>query len=99
MKKTLLGTGLILGLMATPFAVSADVLLIDEVRQVDRMSLPENGLSKSEVEAAFGTPAKRHSAVGDPPITRWDYGDYSVYFEYDLVLFTVLSAGKEIEAS
>lgn len=84
-------------LLLAPLAASADVLIIDEVRQVDRMELPENGLSKADVEARFGQPEQRHSAVGEPPITRWDYEGYSVYFEYDLVLFTVLSAGQVVE--
>jgi len=75
----------------------ADVLLIDEVRQADRMELPKNGQSKATVEAKFGTPIKRQAAVGDPPISNWKYDKYSVYFEYDLVLFTVLHAGTVIE--
>ena len=77
--------------------VTADVLIIDEVRQADRMPLPKNGQSKATVEVKFGAPAQKHSAVGDPPISSWKYGNYSVYFEYDLVLFTVLHSGNVIE--
>ncbi|MBT8062280.1 MAG: phosphodiesterase [Xanthomonadales bacterium] len=77
----------------------ADVLIIDEVRQVERMELPENGQSKAAIESRYGTPEQKHGAVGDPPISRWDYGDYSVYFEYDLVLFSVLHPGGVIERS
>lgn len=80
-------------------SISADVLLIDEVRQSERMQLPENGQSKADVTAKYGSPAKQHSAVGDPPISRWDYEGHSVYFEYDLVLFTVLHPGAVIEKS
>ena len=80
-------------------AVFADVLIIDEVRQVARMDLPENGQTKSSIESKFGTPDQRHQAVGDPPISRWDYDSYSVYFEYDLVLFSVLHPGNVIESS
>ncbi len=93
MRKLVLGISVLL----TPVLGSADVLLIDEVRQVERMALPSNGQSKVNVEANFGTPSKRHDAVGEPPITRWDYDTYSVYFEGDLVLFTVLSSGQPIE--
>ena len=80
-------------------AATADVLLIDEVRQVDRMELPENGTTKADVQAKFGEPDEKGAAVGDPPISRWDYGNYSVYFEYDRVLFTVLHPGEVIESS
>jgi len=77
--------------------VSADVLLIDEVRQSGRMQLPTNGQSKADVEAKFGAPSAKSAAVGDPPISNWKYEKYSVYFEHDLVLFTVLHPGVVIE--
>ena len=78
-------------------AINADVLIIDEVRQAERMELPKNGLDKATVEAKFGTPAEKKPAVGDPPISSWKYDTYSVYFEHDLVLFTVLHSGAVIE--
>ena len=75
----------------------ADVLLIDEVRQSERMDLPINGQSKADIETDFGTPVQKHPAVGEPPISHWEYPSYSVYFEYDLVLFSVLHQGVVIE--
>lgn len=87
-----------LGLGALPAgALQADVLLIEEVRQAGRMDVPRNGASKEDVRARFGDPVKTHAAVGDPPITRWDYNGWSVYFEYDRVLFTVLEKGHVID--
>ena len=76
---------------------AADVLLIEEVRQSDRMDLPENGLSKADVRARFGEPRATTPAVGDPPISSWDYDGWSVYFEYELVLFTVLHKGHVLD--
>jgi hypothetical protein len=78
-------------------AVYADVLIIDEVRQAARMELPENGQSKATIESKFGAPLEKRSAVGDPPISSWKYDNFSVYFEYDLVLSTVLHHGAIIE--
>ena len=78
---------------------NADVLIVDEVRQVDRMPLPKNGQDMNAVESRYGAPMKRHAAVGEPPITRWDYAEYSVYFEHNLVLYTVLRPGAVIERS
>ena len=75
----------------------ADVLLIEEVRQPERMSLPVNGMSSDEVQTRFGAPVSKRVAVGDPPITRWNYARWSVYFEYELVLFTVLHKGAVID--
>ena len=85
-----------LGPLAT-HSLSADVLLIEEVRQAERMELPANGMKQSDVRDRFGAPVKSDAPVGDPPITRWDYDGYSVYFEYDLVLFTVLHKGHVLD--
>jgi len=37
----------------------------------------------------FGLADEEHPAVGKPPITRWDYREFSVYFEYDHVIDSV----------
>lgn len=75
----------------------ADVLVIDEVRQSETMQLPKNGFTKADIESKFGTPVKKLPPVGDPPITRWEYDTYNVFFEYDLVLFSVLHPGAVID--
>jgi hypothetical protein len=51
---------------------------------------PTRGSTMSQVEARFGTPASRHAAVGNPPITRWDYPQFAVFFEHDKVLHAVV---------
>ena len=80
-----------------PVTLSADVFLIEEVRQSDRMEVPDNGMTTANVRARFGDPVKEYSPVGDPPITRWEYERWSVYFEYKVVLFTVLHKGAVID--
>jgi len=97
-------TRMVLALMVLAFAglvlprlAAGDVLLIQEVRQAERMELPSNGMKMDEVRAKFGSPKTTHAAVGDPPITRWDYEHWSVYFEYNLVLFTVLDKDQVID--
>lgn len=85
-------------LLLAPCALFADVLILDEVRQVEKMDLPENGQSMASIESKFGAPESRQPAVGDPPITRWDYKEYSVYFEHEVVLFSVLHPGNVIES-
>ncbi|QOC21252.1 hypothetical protein IC757_09305 [Wenzhouxiangella sp. AB-CW3] len=69
---------------------AADVLLIEKVRERMARNLPDNGLSMSQVEQRFGEPLERRPAVGEPPITRWDYEDYSVFFEHELVIESVV---------
>ena len=80
-----------------PSCLSADVLLIEEVRQSGRLEVPDNGVTSRDVRARFGDPVKVHNPIGDPPITRWEYGQWSVYFEHDVVLFTVLHKGAVID--
>lgn len=91
----LIFTGII-GLLL-PVTLPADVLLIEEVRQAGRMEVPDNGLTTADVRARFGDPLKEHPPVGDPPITRWEYEKWSVYFEHNVVLFTVLHKGEVID--
>jgi hypothetical protein len=86
-------------LALAPVITLADVLILDEVKQADSMNLPGNGQSKAVIESTYGAPTHKHAAVGDPPITRWDYDSFSVYFEYDLVLSTVLHPGAVITGS
>jgi hypothetical protein len=86
-----------LAAFSLPPILSADVLLIEEVRQAEKMELPVNGMKKSEVQARFGDPVDQNGAVGDPPISSWVYDRWTVYFEYDLVLFSVLHKGQVLE--
>ena len=48
----------------------------------------------AQVESRWGTPQSRLQAVGDPPITRWIYGDFTVYFEHNLVIHSVRHSVK-----
>ena len=78
----------------------ADTLLLDGI-EVDRQSVdarPKPGMSMTAVESAYGAPSERHSPVGgsaveQPPITRWDYPSFSVYFENDRVIHAVARRG------
>ncbi len=74
---------------------AAETLVVDDQVQVRESSVarPGRGLSMSEVESRFGAPATRHPAVGAPPITRWDYPGFAVFFEHDRVIHTVVISG------
>jgi len=56
---------------------------------VSEQDVPRMGMKKAEVERQYGTPQVRKAAVGEPPISRWDYSNFSVYFEGNTVLHTV----------
>ena len=69
----------------------ADTLTIPLGQQSGRHagSLPSHGMSEHAVLERYGAPTQRHEAVGKPPIRRWDYADFSVYFEHDHVVHSV----------
>ena len=47
-------------------------------------------MTMDEVEGFFGAPVQRLTAVGTPPITRWQYDRFTVYFERDFVIRSVV---------
>lgn len=58
-----------------------------ELQQVER---PTRGASKMQVEQKFGKPQEWTDPTGNPPITRWEYETFNVFFEYDHVIHSVL---------
>lgn len=55
------------------------------------LAMPAQGMSMRQVEKKFGKPLKVLPPTGPtskykPPITRWIYPDYIVYFERNLVI-------------
>lgn len=67
-------------------AVQADELKIPAETSATR---PARGMSMEKVEATYGAPSNRVPAVGQPPITRWEYPGFVVYFENNLVIHAV----------
>lgn len=55
-----------------------------------QVETPRKGITKAAVEAQYGAPSTRGAPVGDPPITKWDYEQFTVYFEYDHVVHSVV---------
>jgi hypothetical protein len=91
MVKSFAKTMVVLTLALCSIASQATVLLIDGI-DADAQSAterPKSGTTMANVEKTFGSPAQRHEAVGQPPITRWDYPTFSVYFENDRVIHAV----------
>jgi hypothetical protein len=50
---------------------------------------PPSGSTQANVEATFGAPKAKKAAVGDPPISSWEYEGFVVFFEYDRVIHSV----------
>lgn len=96
---SLVSAGVLAGaLLSMASLVSAEVIQIPVGSQgAATLSRPALGMLKDRVIAEYGEPAQRHPAVGQPPIERWDYDQFSVYFEYDHVVHSVLKGPKPPE--
>ena len=79
----------------------ADVLLFDGIAKEPNNSAsgvprPTRGMDMSAVEKRFGAPQERLTPVGtpgsaqQPPITRWVYPKFTVYFENQHVVTSVV---------
>lgn len=87
-------TRLLIGLLplvavaATP-AETLDMPAPGGTAEQKSLDLPVKGLSMKEVRRRYGAPQEVRQAVGEPPITRWVYEAYTVYFEHRYVIHSV----------
>jgi len=56
--------------------------------------VPKRGLSQAKVVEQFGQPSNKVVNIGQPPISVWYYGNFTVYFESDSVIHSVRKAGR-----
>jgi len=66
-----------------------------KVQKEQRYNLPKRGMTMDQVKREYGTPEKVLATRGgsskrQPPIHRWEYPKYIVYFEYSHVIHSVL---------
>ena len=89
-------TGLALAFtLAACIPAHADTLLLDAITAAppnssSGVARPRHGSTMSEVSTQYGEPTSKKDAVGEPPITRWVYPGYTVYFEHDRVIDVVV---------
>lgn len=94
MPVALAGSAILGLLMLAPAAVQAQELNVPSAASESLhsgTSGPTRGMSMDKVEATYGVPAKRIPAVGEPPISRWEYPGFVVYFERNLVIHSVVA--------
>ncbi len=90
--RTILGLSVTL-LILMSFQISAEEVKLPVGQQAPEkkaIERPKNGMSKQQVEARFGEPRGWDDPVGEPPISSWEYEEFVVFFEHDLVLHSVL---------
>jgi len=67
----------------------ADTLVINDTKQFYNEYKPQKGMSKSQVRSKYGEPMQTFTPVGQPPITRWKFPEFTVYFEHNHVIHAV----------
>ena len=68
----------------------ADKLTIGVSKQGDKsIEKPKAGVSMEKVRQRYGEPKSVVNAVGEPPITRWYYPEFTAYSEFDKVIHAV----------
>lgn len=93
------------GLVAAALAFAAAPLLLPtpahaeslrmKVQQEHHYNMPARGMTMAQVKREYGAPLKVLATRGgsskhQPPIHRWEYSKYIVYFEYSHVIHSVL---------
>ncbi len=80
-----------------PPPAHAEVLLLKQAIEQEPVNgpggipRPTRGLTMKQVRQRFGEPVKELPWVGDPPITRWVYDRFTVYFEGRHVINSVVN--------
>lgn len=77
------------GLATGVGAQNLDISASDRAATFEQAGKPTRGMSQATVEANYGAPQTVRDAIGDPPITRWEYPGFVVFFEYDKVIHAV----------
>ncbi|MEH6344396.1 MAG: hypothetical protein V7785_04875 [Bermanella sp.] len=54
------------------------------------IQMPVRGDTIESVEFEFGPPISKQNPKGSPPISRWDYPSFAVYFESNSVIHSAL---------
>ncbi|NQZ53352.1 MAG: hypothetical protein HRT93_03750 [Piscirickettsiaceae bacterium] len=62
----------------------------DVANSTEGVLRPVRGMSMAQVVQQFGPAEQQGSAVGEPPITRWVYSDFIVFFEFNTVIHSVV---------
>ena len=55
------------------------------------IKLPGRSMSKQSVRKEFGKPAEISAEVGSPPISKWRYDNFTVYFEDRYVIHAIVN--------
>jgi len=78
-----------IGPLSTVNAQNLDMSGAEGSATFDLAGKPTRGMNQESVQANFGAPQSMVAAIGVPPISRWEYAGFVVFFEHNLVIHLV----------
>lgn len=81
---------LIFSLASASFAEQITIGISKQAPEKQNIERPARGMNQEQVIAKFGHPESQTKAKGQPPISTWQYSTFTVYFESDYVIHSVL---------
>jgi hypothetical protein len=99
-RSLLVTAALATGLSSVAPSSRADIIATDSgvsVKESDQAA-PRRGMTMEQVASKFGAPVSKVAAVGKPPISRWEYPRFVVYFEHDHVIHSVVASSTASDA-
>ncbi len=88
---------IMIALISFSFWLHAEVLIIERINNTQQIEVPTKGLSMNQVTQRFGEPLIKNTAIGEPPITKWKYDSFTVYFERSWVISSVINKASPNE--
>lgn len=82
---------LLIGLSANLSAEEINIPATQAESSEFSIQLPGRGMSMEKVQKRFGEAIEVFPAVGSPPITKWVYKNFTVYFESEFVIHAVVN--------
>ena len=71
-------------------AINTDSRMDQSNNLISSEKIPIRGMTSIIVKEKHGIPKSSSKPVGNPPITKWEYEKFVVFFEYNLVLHSVI---------
>lgn len=71
------------------FAEEIRIPVGEQAKTQPAVDMPATGMSKERVRSLFGEPLEEIPAKGQPPISRWKYQEFTVYFDSNTVIHCV----------
>ncbi|WP_250658277.1 hypothetical protein [Alkalimarinus coralli] len=78
----------------TSVAETIKIGVSEQASENKSINRPQVGMTMEKVKEYFGNPVKISGPTGKPAIYQWKYADFTVYFEGEYVIHSVLHPSK-----